>query len=260
MLQRAKSALSCAWGSSSEAPEKKAGWQGQAPLSPRTASEYAAIKAVLNCSKPTAEDAGRGTGGGHRDRVFQGGAARAEKMLALEMLKNPFDSTQATARAGGLDMLIHDLTYGTAREKEEAARHIGILALNKDNQVAIAQSGAIPPLIALVQGETQLQREYAAAALTSLNMNRENRLAITQAGGSQALSQLSQQGNEAERVQAAQALGQQPLLSPRFPQQAVQQQQQAMMPNTLQKASSTASTSSYNGGDGGRRNGGPLRW
>ena len=88
----------------------------------------------------------------------------------------------------------------TNSQKEEAARALGNLGGNADNQVAIARAGAIAPLVALLSGGgTDAVKEEAAKALQILARNNDNKVAIARAGAIAPLKQMKSQGSDAAK-------------------------------------------------------------
>ncbi len=83
---------------------------------------------------------------------------------------------------------------------ENAARALGNLANNSDNQQAIVEAGAIAPLVKLVRSGTDDQKVNAAEALGALaNDNRDNQNKIAKAGAIEPLVELVRSEIDAQK-------------------------------------------------------------
>ena len=111
------------------------------------------------------------------------------------------------ARAGAIDLLVKLLGARTSGERAAAARALGTLSVNDDNEAAVPRAGAIHPLVKLLGASTSGVREDTGKAHRNISANDDNAVALARAGAIDPLVKLLGAGTSGERQAASRALG-----------------------------------------------------
>ena len=99
-----------------------------------------------------------------------------------------------------------DTQARTSGARAAAARALGTLSVNDDNEAALARAGAIDPLVKLLGPSTSGVREDTGKAHRNISANDDNAVALARAGAIDPLVKLLGAGTSGERQAASRAL------------------------------------------------------